>query len=254
MLDTDGPVIGEDPAWVVRDFPHVAIGVGEGSGHAAQRGACRRPYDLPAGLLGLGKYYRDLFGGSNIMCEFYAGRAVAPELRPEPQDHAACLEEADLLVRLLCAVPAHRLIKRSVYRASACHRVAVLAKSPLTQVRTPDDDVQLPFIDLGSERDRSLGAELFGRVSGDHDNLCQRQPKIDQLTRTRLAARDQYSVAVDNLPLHGLTEASRFPQTTTVSWKRVDQDLPNWSSSNRATVSGASRCGKCPTPSSTIRL
>ena len=93
-------------------------------------------------------------------------------------------------------------------------------------VRTPDDDVQLPFIDLGSERDRSLGAELFGRVSGDHDNL----------------------------PLHGLTEAPRFPQTTTVSWKRVDQDLPNCSSSNRATVSGASRCGKCPTPSSTIRL
>jgi hypothetical protein len=76
----------------------------------------------------------------------------------------------------------------SVYGASACHRVAVLAKSPLTPVRTPDDNVQLPFIDLGSERDRSLGAELFGRVSGDHDNLCQRQPKIDQLTRTRLAA------------------------------------------------------------------
>jgi hypothetical protein len=68
---------------------------------------------FPPGLLGLGKYYRDLFGGSNIMCEFYAGHAVAPELRPEPQDHAACLEEADLLVRLLCAVPAHRLIKRS---------------------------------------------------------------------------------------------------------------------------------------------
>ena len=96
-LDTDGPVIGDDPAWVVRDFPHVAIGVGEGSAHAAPRGACRRPYDLPAGLLGLGTSY---------------------------------------------------------------------------------------------------------------------------------------------------------PQTTTVSWKRVDQDLPNWSSSNRATVSGALRCGKCPTPSS----
>jgi hypothetical protein len=38
------------------DFPHVAIGVGEGSGHAAPLGACRRPHDLPAGLLGLGKY------------------------------------------------------------------------------------------------------------------------------------------------------------------------------------------------------
>ena len=66
----------------------------------------------------------------------------------------------------------------------------MLAKSPLTPVRTPDDDVQLPFIDLGSERDRS--PELFGRVSADHDNA----------------------------PLHGLTEAPRFPQTTTVSWKR----------------------------------
>jgi hypothetical protein len=59
----------------------------------------------------------------------------------------------------------------SVYGASARHRVAVLAKSPLTLVRTPDADVQLPFVDLGSERDRSLGAELFGRVSGDHDNV-----------------------------------------------------------------------------------
>jgi hypothetical protein len=85
MLDTDGPVVGEDPAWVVRDFPHVAVGVGEGSGHAAQRGAGRRPYDLPAGLLGLGKYYRDLFGGSNIMCEFYAGRAVAPSSVQSPK-------------------------------------------------------------------------------------------------------------------------------------------------------------------------
>jgi hypothetical protein len=56
-LDTDGPVIGDDPTWVVRYFPHVAIGVGEGSAHATPRGACRRQYDLPAGLLGVGKDY-----------------------------------------------------------------------------------------------------------------------------------------------------------------------------------------------------
>ena len=87
-------------------------------------------------------------------------------------------------------LPRNMPVSRPVYGASAGHRVAVLAKSPLTPVRTPDDDVQLPFIDPGSQRDRPLGAELFGRVSGDHDNL----------------------------PLHGLTEAPRFPQTTTVSW------------------------------------
>src|SRR5687768_927297 len=113
MSDTDGPVIGDGPARVVRDFPHVAIGVGEGSGHAAPLGACRRPHDLPAGLLGLGKDDRNLFGGSNILCEFDTGCAVAPERGPEPQDHATSLEEADLLVRLLCAGPAHRLIKGS---------------------------------------------------------------------------------------------------------------------------------------------
>jgi hypothetical protein len=55
MSDTDGPVVGDGPARVVRDFPHVAIRVGEGSGHAAPLGACRRPHDLPAGLVGLGK-------------------------------------------------------------------------------------------------------------------------------------------------------------------------------------------------------
>src|SRR5512132_2039722 len=113
MSDKDGPVVGDGPARVVRDFPHVAIRVGEGSGHAAPLGTCRRPHDLPASLLGLGKYYRDLFGDSNILREFDTGCAVPPARGPEPQDHATSLEEADLLVRLLCAVPAHRLIKGS---------------------------------------------------------------------------------------------------------------------------------------------
>src|SRR5215217_8134993 len=111
MSDTDGPVIGDGPARVVGDFPHVAIGVGEGSGRAAPLGACRRPHDLPAGLLSLGQYYGDLICGSNIVRKLYAGCPVAPKCRPEPQNHAANLEEADLLVRLLSAVPAHRLIE-----------------------------------------------------------------------------------------------------------------------------------------------
>ena len=55
MSDTDGPVFGDGPARVVRDFPDVAIRVGEGSGHASPLGPCRWPHDLPAGLLGLGK-------------------------------------------------------------------------------------------------------------------------------------------------------------------------------------------------------
>src|SRR5688500_14423555 len=51
--------------------------------------------------------------GSNILREFDTGCALAPERSPEPQDHATSLEEADLPVRLLCAAPAHRLIKGS---------------------------------------------------------------------------------------------------------------------------------------------
>ena len=39
MSDTDGPVVGDGPARVVRDFPHVAIRVSEGSGHASPLGA-----------------------------------------------------------------------------------------------------------------------------------------------------------------------------------------------------------------------
>jgi hypothetical protein len=38
---------------------------------------------------------------------------MAAERGPEPEDNATSLEEADLLVRLLCAAPAHRLIKGS---------------------------------------------------------------------------------------------------------------------------------------------
>src|SRR5215212_98961 len=113
MSDTDGPVIGDGPARVVGDFPHVAVGVGEGSGHAAPLGACRLPHDLPAGLLSLGKYYSDLFWGSNIVRKLYAGCAVTAKCDPEPQNQAASLEEADFIVRLLCADPAHRLIKGS---------------------------------------------------------------------------------------------------------------------------------------------
>ena len=113
MSDTDGPVIGDGPARVVGDFPHVAVGVGEGSGHAAPLGACRLPHDLPAGPLSLGKYYSDLFWGSNIVRKLYAGCAVTAKCDPEPQNQAASLEEADFIVRLLCADPAHRLIKGS---------------------------------------------------------------------------------------------------------------------------------------------
>jgi hypothetical protein len=133
MSDTDGSVVGDGPARVVRDFPHIAIRVGEGSRHAAPLGACRRPHDLPAGLLGLGKYYRNLFGGSNILREFDTGCAVAPERSPEPQDHATSLEEADLLVRLLCAIPAHRLKKDRARTRSVTPRVTRLMRCSIWQ-------------------------------------------------------------------------------------------------------------------------
>src|SRR5215216_4315572 len=133
MSDTDGSVLGDGPARVVRDFPHVAIKVGEGSRHAAPLGACRRPHNIPAGLLGLGKYYRNFFGGSNILRKFDTGCAVAPERSPEPQDHATSLEEADLLVRLLCTGPAHRLIKGSAWARSVTPRVTRLMRCSIWQ-------------------------------------------------------------------------------------------------------------------------
>jgi hypothetical protein len=43
--------------------------------------------------------------------KFDAGRAMTAEGCPEPEHHPACLEEDDLLVRLLGAAPAQSLIE-----------------------------------------------------------------------------------------------------------------------------------------------
>jgi hypothetical protein len=57
--------------------------------HSARGGG--RPRQPPprwgtaTGLFGLGKYYRNLFGGSNILREFDTGCAVAPSAVQSPR-------------------------------------------------------------------------------------------------------------------------------------------------------------------------
>jgi hypothetical protein len=52
-------------------------------------------------------------GRSDVVGELDAGRAVTAERCPQPEDHAAGLEEAHLVVELLRAAPAHRLVEQS---------------------------------------------------------------------------------------------------------------------------------------------
>ena len=72
-----------DPSAVIvsprcADFPHVAIGVGEGSRHAAPPGAGRRPHDLGAGPLGISKYDRDFFGARTLWPSSTSGAPWPP--------------------------------------------------------------------------------------------------------------------------------------------------------------------------------
>src|SRR6266571_1538470 len=111
-LDADGPVRTECPAGIVGDLPHIAVGIGECPCRAAPLGAGRRPNDGGTCPPGFGQYGADLLGRADVVGELDPGSAVTPERRPQAEDHPAGLEEADLIIGLLGAAPAERLVER----------------------------------------------------------------------------------------------------------------------------------------------
>jgi hypothetical protein len=109
--DMDSAVLVQRPTGVVGDLPHVAVGVGEGTGRAAPLRLGRRTHNRPAGAQRLRQHLADLFGRADVVGEFDARRAVATERGPQAEHHPAGLEEADFVVGLLGAGPAERLIE-----------------------------------------------------------------------------------------------------------------------------------------------
>src|SRR6266852_429923 len=55
----------------------------------------------------------DFLGRPDVVRQFDPGRAVTAERGPQAEDHSACLEKRDLVVRLLGAAPAEGLVEGS---------------------------------------------------------------------------------------------------------------------------------------------
>jgi hypothetical protein len=101
----------ERPAWIVGNLPHVALWIGEGTGYAAPVSASGGTNDAAASALCLGQDGTHLFGRSYVVGEFDPGCAVTTERSPEPENHSAGLKEADLVIGLMSARPAERLVE-----------------------------------------------------------------------------------------------------------------------------------------------
>jgi hypothetical protein len=112
-LDSHAAVLAECPAGIVRDLPYVAVGIGEGAGRASPLGAGGRAQDSTTCPLGLGQQGADLLGRADVVGEFDAGSSVTAERCPQSEHHAPGLKEADLIVGLLCVVPAEGLVERT---------------------------------------------------------------------------------------------------------------------------------------------
>jgi hypothetical protein len=112
-LDSHAAVFAECPARIVRNLPHVAVGIGEGAGRTAPVGTGGRAHDGTTGPFGVGQYGADLLGRADVVGELDAGSTVTAERCPQAEDHPAGLKEADLIVGLVCVVPAERLIERT---------------------------------------------------------------------------------------------------------------------------------------------
>ncbi len=110
-LDGDRAVVVKRPAWIVGNLPHVSLWIGECTGCAAPVSATGGTNDAAAGALCLGQYGTHLFGRSHVVGEFDPGCAVTAERSPEPENHAAGLKEADLVIGLVSARPAERLVE-----------------------------------------------------------------------------------------------------------------------------------------------
>ena len=112
-LDPDGPVLPEYPAGIVRDLPHIAVGIGECAGRAAPLRTSRRPHNGGTRPLGLSKSSADILGRADVAGELDPGSAVTAERGPQAEDHAPSLKEADLSVGLPGVAPAERLVERT---------------------------------------------------------------------------------------------------------------------------------------------
>lgn len=112
-LDSHAAVVAECPAGIVRDLPHIAVGVGEGAGRTAPFRQGGRAQDGTTCPFGLGQYAAHLLGRADVVGEFDPGCTVTAERCPQAEDHSPGLKEADLVVGLLCVVPAERLIERT---------------------------------------------------------------------------------------------------------------------------------------------
>ena len=74
-------------------------------------GAHRRTDSCSAGALGGSEQGVDLLGCTDVVCQFDPGGPVTTEGGPQAEHHSTGLVERDLVVRLLGAAPAERLVE-----------------------------------------------------------------------------------------------------------------------------------------------
>src|SRR5262249_21869566 len=113
-------VLFERPARVVSDLPGVAVRVDEDPRVAAPEGLAGLAADGRTGLAGLLDHLVDLVGGPSVVGERDSAPAAAVRdgavlgqlcSIPEPDDHAAGLEEDDVVALLRACLPAESLVE-----------------------------------------------------------------------------------------------------------------------------------------------
>src|ERR1022692_490459 len=118
--ECDRAVGVQGPAGVVRHFPWMAVRVDEYPRVSAPEGPGRLAADDGTGGAGLVNNVVDRIGGAGILRQCHAApaarvadRAVLGQQRPVPQgkDHAACLEEHDIVVFIIALPPAQGLVE-----------------------------------------------------------------------------------------------------------------------------------------------
>jgi hypothetical protein len=97
----------------VRDLPDIPLRVGECTRCATPEGLLGRALDRAAGALRLRQNFGHLLRRADVVGELDPWCAVTAELGPQAEHHAASLEEADVVIWLLGARPAERLVERA---------------------------------------------------------------------------------------------------------------------------------------------
>src|SRR5436190_6590851 len=125
------------PMRVVGDLPRVTVGVDEDPGIAAPERLGRLTADRAAGLAGLLDHLVDLVGRASVVGEGDAApaaavghHAVLRELRsiPERDDHAAGLEENDVISLFGAGRPSQRLVEGAARARSEMPSVTRLSR------------------------------------------------------------------------------------------------------------------------------